>query len=114
MGWAYRSWLEDEVEELSPRQREILDFIVATVDQSGVVPSYREIGGALGGHLGRRGRRRAERVAARGGEGGEGAREEPGIGAGQADAGGSFEATFTERITNSVVRDRTGHVACAL
>jgi repressor LexA len=40
--------VEAEVEELSPRQREILDFIVATVDQSGVVPSYREIGGALG------------------------------------------------------------------
>jgi repressor LexA len=36
------------VEELSPRQREILDFIVAQVDQTGVVPSYREIGAALG------------------------------------------------------------------
>lgn len=36
------------MEELSPRQREILDFIVAQVDQSGVVPSYREIGAALG------------------------------------------------------------------
>ncbi|MEQ1564928.1 MAG: transcriptional repressor LexA [Myxococcota bacterium] len=34
--------------ELSPRQREILDFIVAQVAQTGVVPSYREIGGALG------------------------------------------------------------------
>jgi repressor LexA len=36
------------VEDLSPRQREILDFVVAQVAQSGVVPSYREIGGALG------------------------------------------------------------------
>jgi repressor LexA len=36
------------VEELSPRQRDILDFIVAQVAQTGVVPSYREIGGALG------------------------------------------------------------------
>lgn len=36
------------MEELSPRQREILDFIVAQVDQTGVVPSYREIGAALG------------------------------------------------------------------
>lgn len=33
--------------ELSPRQREILEFITAAVDQRGVVPSYREIGGAL-------------------------------------------------------------------
>ncbi|MEQ1502969.1 MAG: transcriptional repressor LexA [Myxococcota bacterium] len=36
------------MEELSPRQRDILDFIVGQVDQTGVVPSYREIGGALG------------------------------------------------------------------
>lgn len=36
------------VEELSPRQREILDFVVAAVEQDGVVPSYREIGSALG------------------------------------------------------------------
>jgi repressor LexA len=36
------------VEELSPRQRDILDFIVAQVAQTGVVPSYREIGAALG------------------------------------------------------------------
>jgi repressor LexA len=36
------------LEELSPRQRDILDFIVAEVSQAGVVPSYREIGGALG------------------------------------------------------------------
>ena len=34
--------------ELSPRQREILEFITAAVDQHGVVPSYREIGRALG------------------------------------------------------------------
>lgn len=34
--------------ELSPRQREILDFIAAQVDQHGVVPSYREVGSALG------------------------------------------------------------------
>lgn len=37
-----------DLEELSPRQREILDFIVAAVEQGGVVPSYREIGAALG------------------------------------------------------------------
>jgi len=36
------------VEDLSPRQREILEFIMTAVDQSGVPPSYREIGGALG------------------------------------------------------------------
>lgn len=36
------------MEDLSPRQREILDFIVAAVEQGGVVPSYREIGAALG------------------------------------------------------------------
>ncbi len=36
------------MEDLSPRQQEILDFITSTVDQRGVVPSYREIGGALG------------------------------------------------------------------
>ncbi len=35
-------------EELSPRQREILDFVVSSVEQGGVVPSYREIGQALG------------------------------------------------------------------
>ena len=34
--------------ELSPRQREIFDFIASSVDQHGVVPSYREIGSALG------------------------------------------------------------------
>lgn len=36
------------MDDLSPRQREILEFILATIDQSGVAPSYREIGGALG------------------------------------------------------------------
>lgn len=35
------------MEGLSPRQREILDFIAASIDQSGVVPSYRQIGQAL-------------------------------------------------------------------
>ena len=34
--------------DLSPRQKQILDFLVATFDQSGVFPSYREIGAALG------------------------------------------------------------------
>lgn len=36
------------MEDLSPRQSEILSFIESVVDQRGVVPSYREIGGALG------------------------------------------------------------------
>lgn len=36
------------MDDLSPRQREILDFIVAAIDANGVVPSYREIGAALG------------------------------------------------------------------
>ena len=36
------------MQELSPRQEQILEFITAAVDQRGVVPSYREIGGALG------------------------------------------------------------------
>jgi repressor LexA len=35
-------------DQLSERQRQMLEFIVAQVDQSGVVPSYREIGSALG------------------------------------------------------------------
>jgi repressor LexA len=34
--------------DLSPRQREILDFLVSHIDQTGVFPSYREIGRALG------------------------------------------------------------------
>ena len=36
------------MDELSPRQRAILDFIVAAVHQRGVAPTYREIGAALG------------------------------------------------------------------
>jgi repressor LexA len=36
------------VQDLSPRQREMLDYLIATVDQSGVFPTYREIGAALG------------------------------------------------------------------
>ena len=36
------------MEDLSPRQREILDFLSSVVDQRGVVPSYREIGRAVG------------------------------------------------------------------
>lgn len=36
------------MEDLSPRQREILEFIAAAIDANGVVPSYREIGAALG------------------------------------------------------------------
>lgn len=36
------------MEELSPRQREMLEFIRAHWDQNRVVPSYREIGSALG------------------------------------------------------------------
>ncbi|MFK7928199.1 MAG: transcriptional repressor LexA [Myxococcota bacterium] len=36
------------MEDLSTRQREILDFLLATIDQTGVFPSYREIGAALG------------------------------------------------------------------
>lgn len=36
------------MDDLSPRQSEILSFIESVVDQRGVVPSYREIGGALG------------------------------------------------------------------
>lgn len=35
-------------QELSPRQREMLEFIQAHWDQHRVVPSYREIGSALG------------------------------------------------------------------
>jgi repressor LexA len=36
------------MEPLSPRQQEMLDFIVSVIDQRGVPPSYREIGSALG------------------------------------------------------------------
>ncbi|MEM6928245.1 MAG: transcriptional repressor LexA [Myxococcota bacterium] len=36
------------MEDLSPRQREMLNFIVASVEQTGIVPTYREIGAGLG------------------------------------------------------------------
>lgn len=36
------------MDDLSPRQRAMLDFIVAAIDQRGVAPTYREIGAALG------------------------------------------------------------------
>jgi repressor LexA len=36
------------LDDLSKRQRELLDFLRAVHDQRGVVPSYREIGRALG------------------------------------------------------------------
>jgi repressor LexA len=36
------------VDQLSPRQSDILDFIKGYIDQSGVVPSFREIGKAVG------------------------------------------------------------------
>jgi repressor LexA len=35
-------------EELSPRQRDVLDFISSTLAQRGLPPTYREIGDALG------------------------------------------------------------------
>lgn len=35
------------MEDLAPRQREILEYIAAIVDQKGVAPTYREIGDAL-------------------------------------------------------------------
>lgn len=38
----------DSAQELSPRQRDMLDYIRTSLDQRGVVPSYREIGAALG------------------------------------------------------------------
>ncbi len=38
----------DPLQEMSPRQKEILDFMRSSLDQRGVVPSYREIGAALG------------------------------------------------------------------
>ena len=34
--------------ELSPRQREILEFVNSHVDQHGYPPTVREIGGAVG------------------------------------------------------------------
>lgn len=36
------------MDDLSPRQAEILEFIMAHIDNSGVVPTFREIGAALG------------------------------------------------------------------
>lgn len=36
------------MDELSPRQQEIFEFIRGVIDQRGVAPSYREIGAALG------------------------------------------------------------------
>jgi repressor LexA len=36
------------MQDLSPRQRAMLDFIAAHVDQHGVSPTYRDIGAALG------------------------------------------------------------------
>lgn len=36
------------LEDLAPRQRAILEFIAASIDQYGVAPSYREIGDGLG------------------------------------------------------------------
>lgn len=36
------------MDDLSPRQQEIFEFIRSVIDQRGVPPSYREIGGALG------------------------------------------------------------------
>lgn len=35
------------MDDLSPRQREILEFIMSSIDQRGVAPTYREIGAAL-------------------------------------------------------------------
>lgn len=35
------------MDDLSPRQREILDFMVSAIDQKGIAPTYREIGAAL-------------------------------------------------------------------
>lgn len=36
------------MDDLSPRQQEIFEFIRGVIDQRGVAPSYREIGAALG------------------------------------------------------------------
>jgi len=36
------------MEDLSPRQRDVVDFICSTVAQRGIPPTYREIGDALG------------------------------------------------------------------
>ena len=36
------------MEDLAPRQQQVLDFIAASVQQKGIPPSLREIGDALG------------------------------------------------------------------
>ena len=36
------------MEDLAPRQREILEYIASAIDQKGIAPTYREIGDALG------------------------------------------------------------------
>ena len=36
------------MEDLSPRQRDVVDYICSTVAQRGIPPTYREIGDALG------------------------------------------------------------------
>lgn len=36
------------MEDISPRQRDVVDFICSTVAQRGIPPTYREIGDALG------------------------------------------------------------------
>ena len=36
------------MEDLTPRQREVLEFIIAWSDQAGIAPSFREIGDHLG------------------------------------------------------------------
>lgn len=40
--------MNSDVPELSPRQRDVLDFIIRTLDRLGTPPTYREIGDALG------------------------------------------------------------------
>ncbi|MFT4974443.1 MAG: repressor LexA, partial [Myxococcota bacterium] len=36
------------MEDLSPRQRDVLDFVQSTIAQRSIPPTYREIGDALG------------------------------------------------------------------
>ena len=36
------------MEDLAPRQRQVLDFIATSIQQQGLPPSLREIGDALG------------------------------------------------------------------
>jgi repressor LexA len=86
------------MEDLSPRQRELLDFIGKAIEESGVVPSFREIGAALGigstngvsdhikalvrkgyiEHVNGRGTPRSLRLTAKAGGAGEGIEEAPG------------------------------------